>query len=138
MSISSAKKRAIAERARFLCEYCFSQHRYSPDPFSVEHIRPKSKSGSDEPENLALACLGCNGFKSSKISATDPITGRKTSIYSPRRDIWKKHFVWSEDFSEIIGLTPKGRATVKLLKLNREEVVNLRKLLHLFGEHPPK
>lgn len=138
MSISPAKRKAVAERARHLCEYCFSQRRYSPDSFSVEHIRPKSKKGSDKLENLALACQGCNNFKSDKISAFDPLSGRKIPLYNPRKDVWEKHFAWNEDFSEIVGLTAKGRATVRLLKLNREEVINLRKILRLFGEHPPK
>lgn len=138
MSVSPAKRKAVAERARGLCEYCFSPRKFSPQPFSVEHILPKSKGGSDEPENLAFACQGCNGYKSDKIMATDPLNGRKVLLYHPRRDAWAKHFSWSADFLEIIGLTAKGRASVKLLKLNREEVVNLRKLLRLFGEHPPK
>jgi exopolyphosphatase/pppGpp-phosphohydrolase len=138
MSISPAKRKAVAERAQYLCEYCFSAQKYSPQSFSIEHIQPTSKKGSDELENLALACQGCNSFKSDKTSAIDPFSGRKIAIYNPRKDIWDKHFVWSEDFLEIVGLTAKGRATVKLLKLNREEVVNLRKLLYLFGEHPPK
>ena len=138
MSISPAKRKAVAERANYLCEYCFSQRRYSPDSFSVEHIKPKSKKGSDELENLALSCQGCNGFKSNKIRVIDSFSGKITTLYNPRRDVWEKHFEWSADFSEIVGLTAKGRATIELLKLNREEVVNLRKLLHLFGEHPPK
>ena len=35
------------------------------------------------------------------------------------------------------GLTPIGRVTVALLRLNRDYVLNLRKLLMLAGEHPP-
>jgi 5-methylcytosine-specific restriction endonuclease McrA len=61
MSVSPAKKKKVAERADFLCEYCFSPRRFSPDSFSIEHIQPKSKSGSDDLDNLALACQGCNG-----------------------------------------------------------------------------
>lgn len=38
---------------------------------------------------------------------------------------------------QIIGLTPTGRATVEALRLNRPEVVNLRRLLFAHGEHPP-
>lgn len=138
MSVSPAKRKIVAERARYLCEYCFAPQKYSPQSFSVEHILPISKKGSDDLENLALACQGCNSFKSDKIFATDPLNEKKVRLFNPRKDIWSKHFVWSDDFLEIIGLTAKGRGTVKLLKLNREEVVNLRELLYLFGEHPPK
>ena len=38
----------------------------------------------------------------------------------------------------IDALTPKGRATVARLQLNREGVVNLRRLLRRIGKHPPK
>lgn len=138
MSVSPAKKKKVAERAKFLCEYCFSPRRFSPDSFSIEHIQPKSKNGSDELENLALACQGCNGFKSDKTSAVDLVSDKRIPLYHPRKDVWSRHFAWNEDFSEIIGLTAKGRITIELLKLNREEVVNLRKILCLFGEHPPK
>jgi hypothetical protein len=39
-------------------------------------------------------------------------------------------------FSIVEGITPTGRATVELLKLNRKGVVNLRKALFAYGVHP--
>jgi 5-methylcytosine-specific restriction endonuclease McrA len=54
----AALKRAAFERAHGCCEYCLSQANYSPDPFSVEHITPRSRGGDDDLENLALSCLG--------------------------------------------------------------------------------
>ena len=138
MSISPSKRKEVIERANFLCEYCISSQDFSPTSFSIEHIHPKSRNGSDEMENLALACQGCNSYKSDKITAIDPISGQNVPLYNPRKDVWEEHFLWDEDFTKIVGTTAKGRATVELLKLNRQEVVNLRKLLHLFGEHPPK
>lgn len=50
---------------------------------------------------------------------------------------WQAHFIWSDDYLEIIGISPTGRATVKALNLNRLGVVNLRRLLLLDGLHPP-
>jgi hypothetical protein len=41
------------------------------------------------------------------------------------------------DFTLAIGLTPTGRATVERLQLNREGVVNLRRVLRTIGQHPP-
>jgi hypothetical protein len=38
----------------------------------------------------------------------------------------------------MIGLTPTGRATIAAMDLNRFGVVNLRRLLLLINEHPPK
>ncbi|CAN5280382.1 hypothetical protein BH20ACI1_BH20ACI1_10330 [soil metagenome] len=138
MSISPATRKTVAERANYLCEYCFSPQDFSPQSLSIEHIFPKARQGGDEAKNLALACQGCNSYKSDKIKAPDPINGRKVSLYNPRKDAWEKHFAWSKDFWEIIGISAKGRATVKLLKLNRAGVVNLRKIVNFYDEHSPK
>jgi len=58
-------------------------------------------------------------------------------LYHPRRDRWDTHFAWSDDFTLIVGLTPTGRATEATLFLNRDGVVNLRRLIYTIGEHPP-
>jgi hypothetical protein len=41
--LTAKQKEAIARRAAGCCEYCQSQARFSPDPFSIEHIIPRSK-----------------------------------------------------------------------------------------------
>ena len=137
MKVSSSIRKKVEERAGKLCEYCQSPLEFSSDPFSVEHIFPISKSGTDDLENLALACQGCNGHKSTKTEAFDAISQTITVFYNPRKDSWNEHFVWSEEFTEIVGKTAKGRVTIKILKLNRQSVMNLRRILVLAGEHPP-
>jgi hypothetical protein len=81
--------------------------------------------------------MGCNSYKAAKIQATDPLTDELALIFHPRQQIWLEHFAWSLDFSEVIGLTPTGRASIPALKLNRDGVVNLRRLLSQAGKHPP-
>ena len=71
------------------------------------------------------------------MEARDPASGRLVPLYHPRRDRWDERFAWSDDVTLIIGLTPTGRATVDALLLNRDGVVNLRRLLYMHGEHPP-
>ena len=114
-----------------------SQVEFSPDSFSVDHIVPRSRGGTDDLNNLAFACLGCNGRKSIAITEPDPITGEDVRLYNPRLDKWKTHFAWSPDFLYLFGLTPIGRATIERLKLNREGVVNLRRALYKLDKHPP-
>ncbi len=138
MKISASVRRKVEERAAKLCEYCLSPLDFSSDPFSVEHILPISKGGTHILENLALACQGCNGHKSSKTEAFDAISQTIALFFNPRTDIWNEHFVWNEDFSELIGITAKGRVTIKELKLNRQQIKNLRRILILADEHPPK
>ena len=135
--ISVELRQQVTERADGSCEYCRSQARYATQPFSVEHIIPRAKGGSTTLENLALACQGCNNHKYDKVVAPDPVSGEIVPLYHPRRDRWDTHFVWSDDFTLIVGLTPTGRATVAALFLNREGVINLRRLLYAIGEHPP-
>jgi hypothetical protein len=106
-------------------------------PFSVEHIIPRQAGGETMLDNLALACQGCNGHKYVKIEGVDPISGELVSLFHPRRQCWRDHFAWNADFTLIIGLTPTGRATVETLQLNREGLVNLRRVLCAMGEHPP-
>lgn len=137
MAITARKRQAVAEQARQCCEYCLSQLKYSADSFSVEHIVPQVLGGKDDLSNLALACQRCNNAKYVAVEAIDPLTGRSVPIYHPRQHRWSDHFVWSHDFQRIHGLTPIGRATVDKLRLNRDGVVNLRRVLCDAGEHPP-
>ena len=132
-----AQRERVAGRAYGCCEYCRSPERFSPTPFSVEHVIPQSRGGGDHDENLALSCQGCNNFKYTSTEAIDPVTGRAVPLYHPRTDRWNEHFAWNDDFTSIIGLTPTGRATVARLQLNRSGVLSLRRLLHGAGLHPP-
>ena len=136
-SLSRAVRQAVRERASSCCEYCFSQWKYCPDPLRVEHIIPQARGGSNDESNLALSCQGCNGRKHVAVSATDPVTEKEVPLYHPRQDVWSDHFAWSTGFTEIIGKTPTGRATVERLQLNREPLVNLRIVLRSLGKHPP-
>lgn len=135
--LSASDRQRVAERASQVCEYCQSQQRYSPDPYSAEHIRPRAQGGTSDLENLAWSCLGCNGHKYTSTVATDPATGREVALYNPRADRWADHFVWSTDFRIVVGISAIGRATVERLQLNRAGVVELRQLLHSVGRHPP-
>ncbi|HSH05470.1 MAG TPA: HNH endonuclease [Anaerolineae bacterium] len=136
-NISSDDKLFVQSRAHFCCEYCWSQEKYSPTSFSIEHIAPQSQGGSHHVDNLAYACQGCNNFKYTHTMAYDPVTGRQVMLYNPRQHVWSSHFKWSEDYSLLVGVTAIGRATISKLKLNRTNLVNLRKLLVTVEEHPP-
>lgn len=135
--ITAQMKKLVSERAQGCCEYCRSQVRFAMQPFSAEHITPKSQGGETILENLALACQGCNNHKYNKTQGFDSINGELTPFYNPRKHQWTDHFAWNNDFTLIIGLTSIGRVTVEELRLNREGVVNLRQVLYATGEHPP-
>jgi hypothetical protein len=136
--MSEPDRRAVAERACRCCEYCFSQELNSHGDFAIEHIRPRADGGSDDLSNLAWSCQGCNNRKYTAQEAIDPATGLIARLYNPRSDRWQDHFVWSDDFTQIEGTSPTGRATITRLDLNRIGVVNLRRALTSSGYHPPR
>jgi 5-methylcytosine-specific restriction endonuclease McrA len=82
--ITAKLKAEVAQRANGCCEYCRSQAQFSPDPFSIEHIMPRSQGGNDNSDNLALACQGCNNRKYSYTKARDPVNGELVPLYHPR------------------------------------------------------
>jgi hypothetical protein len=136
--VTTQHRQQVRARAREHCEYCASPARFASHTFEVDHILPRSLSGDSTPANLAYACRGCNGFKARRTEAKDPQTGELVPLYHPRQHLWGEHFKWRDDFAHVEGLTPTGRATVTALQLNREGVVNLRRLLHAAGKHPPE
>jgi hypothetical protein len=136
--VTSEQRAAVIERASGCCEYCWSQARFATQAFSVEHIVPRSKGGMTTLDNLALSCQGCNNHKYTHTTARDPVSGHIVPLYHPRQHQWREHFAWNDDYSLLIGLTPIGRAAVEVLRLNREGVRNLRRVLYAVGEHPPK
>jgi hypothetical protein len=50
-------------------------------------------------------------------------------LFNPRTDAWSEHFAWTGGFTEIVGTTPVGRATVWRLRLNRPVYKRHRRLL---------
>jgi hypothetical protein len=129
MSRISAKLREkIRQDANDCCGYCQSPQWLVPIPFEIEHILPVSKGGTDDEENLWLACSVCNSFKHAKTQAIDPHTKKQVALFNPRRQIWQEHFEFSANKSEIIGKTSCGRATILALKLNNELSIAMRKL----------
>ncbi len=136
--VSQKTKKKVRTRANGICEYCLSQDKYSPTSFSVEHIIPGVNKGTDNLDNLALACQGCNNHKFTRIEFIDPINDKKVKLFHPRKQIWAEHFQWNEDYSKIIGKTATGRATIECLRMNRENLLTLRKALFVAGVHPPE
>src|SRR5438093_12560291 len=116
----------VRRRAANACEYCRIAQESTPlIPFHIEHIVPKQHGGTDDPDYLALACDRCNAYKGPNLTSIDPHTGVVVVLFHPRQDLWTDHFVLRG--GQIIGLTPKGRATVRLLNMNASRRVQLRK-----------
>jgi hypothetical protein len=96
-------------------------------PHEIDHIIAEKHDGETNADNLALTCWRCNRYKGSDLGSFDPETGNFSFLFNPRKQEWKLHFMFSEVM--IIGLTPEGRTTVKLLQINSEERLAERKKL---------
>jgi hypothetical protein len=53
-------------------------------------------------------------------------------------DIWADHFEWNPMFTELIPKTPIGKITIKLLQMNRLQIMFAREMWVEVGRHPPK
>lgn len=69
------------------CAYCGTEN----TPLEVEHIRPRSKGGSDRVSNLTLACTKCNRKKGNKgepqIRPLKPIHGYRSGDIAKCGDV---------------------------------------------------
>ena len=115
----------VRRRAQNRCEYCLIPQAAFRRPFHIEHILAKQHGGLTQLENLALACWQCNLKKGTNLTSIDPETGQLTRLFHPRTDKWTDHFTSRVLDSritrvQIVGLTPIGRATVRLLDFNEE------------------
>jgi hypothetical protein len=136
VSVSEELRARIRTQAGNRCGYCQSAQRYVFAPLEIDHIIPTARGGTDEEENLWLACRMCNGFKGDRTHGLDPLTGQEVPLYDPRQQQWAEHFSWSADGLQIIGLTPCGRATVVMLQLNNVIAVMVRREWVSAGWHP--
>jgi hypothetical protein len=129
--MDAATRGMVRQRAGNRCEYCgILQEQMSAAAFHVDHIIPKQHGGSDDSSNLALACYHCNLRKGPNLTGIDPDTGALVSLFHPRQMRWDAHFALRETL--IVGLTPTGRATVRVLQMNAVDRVQLRATLRTY------
>ncbi len=119
------------------CGYCRSPEALIGTPLEFEHLTPRAAGGLTVRDNLWLACHRCNKFKGDRMRAIDSQTNELADFFNPRTQQWHEHFAWSPDGTEIVGLTPCGRATVMALRLNNSYIVETRQFWVQAGWWPP-
>ena len=73
---------AIRQRAQFRCEYCHYPELLSSAPLSIDHIQPQSLGGSDDVDNLALACRRCNERRYNFTTGIDLETNIEVTLFN--------------------------------------------------------
>jgi hypothetical protein len=115
----------VRSRAGGRCEYCCAPQAAFRRRFHIEHIVARQHGGPTQLDNLALACWHCNLKKGPNLTGIDPDTGQIAELFHPRKDRWIGHFDMGMGTLrplciEVQGLTPIGRATVRVLGLNED------------------
>jgi 5-methylcytosine-specific restriction endonuclease McrA len=134
--ISEKLKNKLRTKAKNRCGYCLLPQILNPTLLEIEHLTPTAKGGTDDEENLWLACRLCNGYKGTQTEAFDVETKQSIPLYNPRIHTWNEHFEWNNEF--IAGKTPCGRATIGALKLNNEIILPVRRRWIFAAWFPPK
>jgi len=130
-------QRKIRTRFSNRCAYCQTAEALTVVIFEIEHIIPRSAQGQTVFENLCLACPTCNRYKANRQEALDPVSNEMVSLFHPHLQSWTDHFAWSQMNTEIVGLSPIGRATISALKMNRPQMIRVRRMWVKMGQHPP-
>ncbi len=134
MSIPAALRRQVRKRAGNRCEYCLLAEEHAFFSYEADHIIAEKHRGETTVENLALACFDCNRYKGSDIASIDIVTGEIVPLFNPRAQNWDDHF--AVDGGRIIPLTPVGRVTEFLLKLNLSDRLEVREMLAKTKRYP--
>ncbi len=126
--MNAALEQLVRQRAGGRCEYCHLPQVASGVPFEIDHIIARKHKGRTAASNLAVSCIYCNGYKGPCIAGRDPLTGKLTPLFNPRRHKWTYHFRYQG--GELLGRTAIGRATVEVLRINLlPNLVTLREVL---------
>ena len=104
--------------------------------FQIDHIIARKHHGTDELDNLALACFACNNHKGPNIAGIDRDSGEVVRLFHPRQDRWQEHFDWNG--ASLVGLTQTGRVTVDVLAMNLPHRIRLRESLIAERVFPPR
>lgn len=130
--MDASTREQIRQRANQRCEYCgFPDHALDL-PFHVEHVIASAHRKDDTVANLAWACPRCNLKKGPNLTTIDPDSNEPVELFNPRTMDWADHFVLRGPI--VVGITPCGRGTARLLDMNNDNRVQHRRELIEQGE----
>lgn len=106
------------------CGYCGVREEEAGSELEIDHFRPRSVGGGDEPENLVYCCTACNRLKGDFWPASGSATHRR--LLHPRRDDPTTHLREEAD-GRLTALTETGAFHLERLRLNRSPLIALRR-----------
>ncbi|MCD4684682.1 MAG: HNH endonuclease [Anaerolineae bacterium] len=127
-------RRQIHTRAQGRCEYCLIHEQFTMKTHEVDHVVAEKHGGPTEDANLCLSCFDCNRHKGSDLCSLDTVSSAVVTLFHPRHDVWSDHFRLNGGFIE--PLTPKGRVSARLLRMNTPERIAERARLKRLNRYP--
>jgi hypothetical protein len=106
---------AVYEKYGFKCFYCGTTEKTT---YQVEHRLPRSKGGTDDLENLVVACVKCNYEKMDSVSEEWKNVGLYTSKKTGRQKVYMKPEL---EIAARIGITPEAYKVLRKLKTERKQ-----------------
>ena len=119
------ERESLRQRFHFRCGYCGVREQDVGAELTNDHFQPRSRGGSDEPENWVYCCHCCNEFKGD-FWQPDSIQ----RILHPLRDDVTANIVQEEN-GMLRALTETGDFHITRLHLNRPQLVAYRIELRL-------
>ncbi|MCC6491904.1 MAG: HNH endonuclease [Pirellulales bacterium] len=130
--MSTAQREEVRQRAGGRCGYCRLPEQADEWPFHIDHVIAQQHGGSNDIGNLCWACSRCNLNNGPNLTSLEAGAASPVSLFSPRSQQWEEHFRF--DQGRVVGITPTGRVTVRLLGMNSSTRVELRRQLAAIGE----
>jgi len=121
-------RETVESRAGRRCEYCRAPQPVTGIRYHLEHVFPESLGGTEDIDNLALACPTCNYHKSNHLLGMDEESAASRPLFNPRKDRWHEHFELDSATLRLKGKTAEGKGTINRLRMNQAVQVEARRL----------
>ncbi|MCI0487047.1 MAG: HNH endonuclease [Blastocatellia bacterium] len=125
MANISKRRKAIRRAYNYCCGYCGVKEEDAGSELEIDHFRPRSAGGGDEPDNLVYCCPTCNRIKGD-FWPTDEQLALSHRLLHPRNDDSTAH-LRQEENGRLTALTEIGAFHLTRLRLNRPPLVALRR-----------
>jgi len=90
-------RETVEFRAGWRCEYCRAPQPATGIRYHLDHIIPESLGGTDELDNLALACPTCHYYKSNHLLGMNQQGLDDQPLFNPSSHRWDEHFEFNQN-----------------------------------------
>jgi hypothetical protein len=106
----------------YLCAYCGVTEAAVGGQLTVDHYQPLAAGGADDLSNLVYACHRCNQYKGDFWPTPERLAAGLLVLH-PRSHDLSLHLRENESSGELEPLTLTGSFHIRLLQLNRSELI---------------